>query len=448
MFLPHYGFSYLDSQNVVQTWIPKEGEEDTLTIPYFNKYLELAGHNPYSSIRETFLVQNGDTIIFNYKNNLPTAAIINRKVNDTALNYNRFRLKHLFQNKYSSHHQIFGNIFLGSIQGADKRTVNYYLRAKKDYLLEKSLLDSLLQAQIISPTDHQYRIDALNVLMEKHKKFKTIKEWLNKNEFFRKEGKFAQANYFDLEQTDSLMVFSFFRDHLNNISGYNLSRITEHNGSSGGNYIDSRVRFDSILQDKRFNQRARDFLLFEAYDGIGKNFRIKDKQEYLKKLEQATTHPARLKKLVNDYDLNFEYSDQLLVTTRTGDTLTYQDILNMNRGKWLYVDFWASWCAPCRRAMPASIKLKENLKKENVEFLYLSFKDDPQNWKAAIKADSIEDGQHYFIVNGNTSKVIEDLGVKTIPHYIIYGPDGEIKNGFANRPGRGAKAQLEAFLKI
>ena len=206
------------------------------------------------------------------------------------------------------------------------------------------------------------------------------------------------------------------------------------------------VRFDSILQDKKFNQRAKDFLLFDAYDGIGRNFRVKDKQAYLKKLQQATTNPARLKKLVRKYNLDFEYSNHLLLTTRKNQSLTYKDVLKQNRGKWLYVDFWASWCAPCRRTMPASVKLKKDLKNENIEFLYFSIKDDKERWRAAIISDSIQDGQHYFVENSNTSRVLEELGVKTIPHYIIYNPEGEVVQGFADRPGRGAKKQLENFI--
>ncbi len=54
--------------------------------------------------------------------------------------------------------------------------------------------------------------------------------------------------------------------------------------------------------------------------------------------------------------------------------------------------------------------------------------------------------QNYFVENGNISKVIEELGIKTIPHYLIYNPNGELVNGFANRPGKGAEEQLEKLM--
>ena len=63
-----------------------------------------------------------------------------------------------------------------------------------------------------------------------------------------------------------------------------------------------------------------------------------------------------------------------------------------------------------------------------------------------IKTYSITKSHNYFIENGNVSKFVEDLGIKTIPHYLIYNPNGELINGFANRPGKGTKEQLSKLL--
>ena len=122
------------------------------------------------------------------------------------------------------------------------------------------------------------------------------------------------------------------------------------------------------------------------------------------------------------------------------------ELLKNNKGKWLYVDFWASWCKPCRETMPESNKLKKELKNENIEFIYLALNDRKENWEKAVKTDSLSNSHNYFIENGNVSKVVEDLGIKTIPHYLIYNPNGELINGFANRPGKGANEQLRKLI--
>ena len=56
------GFTYLDHMNNVQTWSPKPNVSDTITIETYNDYLELSTNNFFTSIKETFLVKNGDTI--------------------------------------------------------------------------------------------------------------------------------------------------------------------------------------------------------------------------------------------------------------------------------------------------------------------------------------------------------------------------------------------------
>lgn len=446
-FWNNNGFTYLDYMNNVQTWRPKPNVPDTITIETYNDYLELSTNNFFTSIKETFLVKNGDTIIFNYEHNIPKAKITNREVNDVELNYNSYRLKNLFDNKYTSHYLIFGNMFLNeNFKDYEQKSIEYYNQAKLDFKEETKLLDSLKSNNLISETNYLYRKDALNMLMEKHKKLKNIKKWLEQTKSLKDKETIEQVFGFDLSKTDSLMKFSFFRDYLNNISQYDLNFIEENNGNSGGFYIDSRIRFDSILNDKRFNQTAKNLLLFNAYNGIGQNFRVKDKQEYFKKLQENTTNIEQLDKLKKDFKLDFSKSNELVLTNLKNDTLTYNNLLENNNGKWLYIDFWASWCKPCRKTMPESNKLKKEFKDENIEFIYLSLNDKKENWKKAIEVDGISGSQNYFIENGNVSQVIEDLGVKTIPHYLIYSPNGELINGFANRPGQGAKEQLKKLI--
>ena len=69
--------------------------------------------------------------------------------------------------------------------------------------------------------------------------------------------------------------------------------------------------------------------------------------------------------------------------------------------------------------MPESKKLKEEFKNKNIEFIYKNFNDKKENWIKAIESDRLQKSQNYFLENGNVSKVIEDLGIKKIPHYLI-----------------------------
>lgn len=443
------GFTYLDYMNNVKTWLPKPNVRDTITIEHYSDYLELTTNNFFTSIKETFLVKNGDTVVFSFINNIPKADITSRKVSDVELNYNSYRLKKLFENKYTSHYRIIGSLlFIDDFGNFEQNSIDYYNKAKNDFARETSLLDSLLSSNSITGVNYDYRKDALKMLMENHKKNKAIKRWLEQNRTLKNK-EIIEKNYgFDLTKTDSLMKFSFFRDYLNNISQYDLGSIEENNVSSGKSYIDSRIRFDSILKDKRFNQTAKNYLLFEAYNGIAQNFKVKNKEKYFKKLQQSTTNRELLDKLEKDNNLDFSKSEILILTNLKNDTIKFSDVLKNNKGKWLYIDFWASWCIPCRQTMPESNKLKKEFKNETIEFIYIGLNDKKANWKKAIKSDSISKSQNYFVENGNVSKVIEDLGIKTIPHYLIYNPHGVLINGYANRPGQGAKEQLRKLMDV
>lgn len=440
-------FAYYDSQNNINSWKPKVNEIDTLVIPYYRDHIEISARNIYTRLPNTYLIKNGDTLIINYKNNIPIVTITNRKVTDIELNYSNYRFHQLFDNKYPSHYKVFLGFFLSKQKSSiEETTIDFYKKAIIDKDRELKFLDSLYNINLISELNYRYRKDILNNLMASHNNNKIVKNYLTRHTTLSNKEHINSTYSLNLSKTDSLMIFSYFRDYLNSISKYDLSFIQENNINSGAFYIDSRVRFDSILRDKRFNQTAKNYLLPIAFEGIGQNFRVKDKEKYFSKLIENTTNPTRVNEIQKKYTLDFSKSDRLILSNLKNDTTTFTDVLNKNKGKWLYVDFWASWCSPCRETMPKSVALKKELAKENIEFIYLSLNDKKEKWKLAITSEGISKSQNYFIENGNTSKVIEDLGVKTIPHYLIYNPNGELVNGFANRPGKGAKEQLKRLM--
>src|SRR6185503_5263408 len=66
-----------------------------------------------------------------------------------------------------------------------------------------------------------------------------------------------------------------------------------------------------------------------------------------------------------------------------GKTFTMSEL----KGKVVYIDFWASWCGPCRRQMPFSKQLHDGLtdkQKKDIVFLYISIDADENNWKKAM----------------------------------------------------------------
>jgi len=93
------------------------------------------------------------------------------------------------------------------------------------------------------------------------------------------------------------------------------------------------------------------------------------------------------------------------------------------RGKVVYLDFWASWCGPCRRSFPEVKKLHQEYKDKGMEVLAISLDRSPE---PAIKfmAEQMAGFESLFDMNGGVANGL--FGVRSIPTTVIIGPDGTI----------------------
>lgn len=108
-------------------------------------------------------------------------------------------------------------------------------------------------------------------------------------------------------------------------------------------------------------------------------------------------------------------------------------------GKVVYIDFWASWCGPCRGEMKNGAPQLHDRFKENkdVVFLYVSIDDSEDKWKKAIADDKIK-GIHLLSTGGTNSVVAKAFNISGIPRYVLIGRDGKIVDNDATRPSEPA----------
>lgn len=103
------------------------------------------------------------------------------------------------------------------------------------------------------------------------------------------------------------------------------------------------------------------------------------------------------------------------------------NIVNINnfKGQYVLIDFWASWCGPCRQENPNVVKAFENYKTNNFTVLGISLDKDKEKWLKAIAKDKL-DWTHVSDLNGWDNSVAKQFGVKSIPFSILIDPTGKI----------------------
>lgn len=118
--------------------------------------------------------------------------------------------------------------------------------------------------------------------------------------------------------------------------------------------------------------------------------------------------------------------------------------LEKYKGKYLLVDFWASWCGPCRQAIPKVKELYENYKAKGFEVVSISIDTDKGAWKKAMKEENMPWEQ---LLSDNKDKTMEQFQFSGIPTMYLVDSDGKIMERFTGYTEEADAKIKEALAK-
>lgn len=173
-----------------------------------------------------------------------------------------------------------------------------------------------------------------------------------------------------------------------------------------------------------------------AEKGIGESFPNSQYHQVLKQAVQAINAPAQSAPKQNGVGIG-DLAPELNMPSPDGEIITLESL----RGKYVLIDFWASWCGPCRRENPNVVKAYNKYKEAGFEVYSVSLDRDKNRWIQAIQQDGLIWPSHVSDLKQWQSAATGLYGFSGIPYTVLIDKEGKV---IATRL-RGS--QLEAKLQ-
>jgi len=164
-----------------------------------------------------------------------------------------------------------------------------------------------------------------------------------------------------------------------------------------------------------------------------------ENEQIVAEMDAMAAKAAAMSKLEGSVSPSFDYENH------KGGKTKLEDL----RGKYVYIDVWATWCGPCRQEIPYLQAIEEKYHGKNITFVSISadVDKDHEKWKKFV-TDKNLGGLQLFADKNWESAFLQAYGIDSIPRFILIDPKGVVVSADAARPSDPAlAAQLDKLLK-
>lgn len=423
-----YDLSYYDDAYQIERIELDHGKElDTMRIPTTSKHIELI--HQYKGVGEISLwAANGDTLFISYDSlGYPEVRLLNRVSSPFDFSFSQFIRKNLYQEHFSAFEKYSNLIFFINRDKPDFDLTNeiplqqqeFLAMAEEEYRMEALLLDSIFSASEGNMSQEVYDFYQTSIEL-KILGLPQIEE--------------APTVLLQLaDYADSWGPTSAFQNAFDQQFRTSLEPIVPFISDGKRKYRDYKSLYNSVATDPSLSGLLRELALQKCLEGIYALFSKEDLEIALDKYSREEGEFISSQALEKTFGIIQENIPDL--PTNNSEDQNIPEFISRQSGRVVYVDFWASWCAPCIESFPDANVLRDEYSDSPVTFVFLSIDETVDGWENSEWKYELGENS-FWVKNDANQEFLEGLSIKTIPRYLIYNKQGELVH--PNAPGPGS----------